>query len=70
MKNLKTKLSYAFYTLLVAFLIVSCDGSENDVHPEETYNIIEIEECEYIFISRRPFAPDMAITHKGDCKNH
>ena len=70
MKNLRTKLSYTIYTLLVAFLMVSCDGAENDVHPEENYKIIEIDDCEYIFISRRPFASDMAITHKGDCKNH
>lgn len=70
MKNLRTKLRYTIYTLLVAFLMVSCDGAYNDVRPEENYKIIEIDGCEYIFISRRPFASDMAITHKGDCKNH
>ena len=70
MKNLRTKLSYALYTLLVAFLMVGCDGAENDVHPEETYKVIEIDECEYILISRRPWASEMALSHKGNCNNH
>lgn len=72
MKNLRTKLSYAFYTLLVAFLMVGCnpEGSENDKNPEKTYRIVEIEGCEYIFISTRPWGSEMAITHKGNCKNH
>ena len=70
MKNLRTKLSYVIYTLLVAFLMVGCEGSENDVHPELTYRIVEIDDCEYIYISTRPFGSDMAISHKGNCKNH
>jgi hypothetical protein len=72
MKNLKTKLSYAFYTLLVAFLMVGCnpEGSDNDVNPEKTYKVIEIDGCEYIYISCRPWSDAMSLAHKGNCKNH
>ena len=72
MKNLKRTLSYSLCTLLVAFLMVGCssEGSENDVHPEETYKTVVIDGCEYIFVSRRPWSGDMALAHKGKCKNH
>lgn len=51
-------------------LISGCvtEGSGNDENPEKTYKIVEIDGCEYIFISRRPWASNMAITHKGNCK--
>ena len=35
MKNLRTKLSYAFYTLLVAFLFMSCSSSTNNIVEED-----------------------------------
>ena len=72
MKNLRTKLSYAFYKLLVAFLMVGCnpEGSDNDVNPEKTYKVIEIDGCEYIYISCIPWSDAMSLAHKGNCKNH
>lgn len=57
--------------VLVLVLFTSCNppGSENDKHPEKTYKIVTIDKCEYIFISRRPFSSEMALTHKGNCSN-
>ena len=70
MKNLRTKLSYAFYTLLVAFLMVGCTkgdelGNQNRF---KKYEIIIIEGCEYI--NWGVSYGYMNITHKGNCKNH
>ena len=45
-------------------------GASNDLYPEEVHKVIVIEGCEYIFISRRPFDSQMALAHKGNCKNH
>jgi len=72
-KNLKLKivlvlLAVGLIGLLAGFASRNLAGSENDIRPEKTYKIIEIDSCEYIFISRRPFAGDMALTHKGNCK--
>ena len=48
---------------------VNLAGSDNDLHPETTYRVIEIEGCEYIYLSRRPWSGEMALSHKGNCKN-
>jgi len=55
---------------LSIIFIGGCDmaGASNDKHPEKTYKIIEIDSCEYIYISRRPWGSTMAIAHKGNCK--
>jgi len=57
---------------LIIFCILTISGcggrSENDLHPEKTYRIVEIDGHEYIFISRRPWSAEMAITHKANCK--
>jgi len=65
-------MKYVLYLLLTVFLMVGCNpaGSKNDLHPEKTYRIITIDNCEYIFISRRPWDGNMALAHKGNCKNH
>lgn len=69
MLKYKSKLMVIIFSVL---LCVGCSpsGSENDSNPEKTYRTIIIEGHEYIFISRRPWASNMAITHKGNCKAH
>jgi hypothetical protein len=67
-KNLSTMIAVVLIATLAGFAGCAFDGSGNDLHPEKTYKTIEIDSCEYIFISRRPFASDMALTHKGNCK--
>lgn len=67
-------LKYFLFLLLVCILHAGCvgfasyEGVENDVNPETTYRIIEIDSCEYVFISRRPYSSEMAMSHKGNCK--
>lgn len=59
--------------ILLLLIISGCgitDGIGNDVSPEKSYKVIEIEGHEYIFISRRPFSAEMAITHKANCQYH
>tara|TARA_R110001632_G_scaffold11100_1_gene40374 strand:- start:382 stop:600 length:219 start_codon:yes stop_codon:yes gene_type:complete len=72
MKNLRTKLSYAFYTLLVAFLMVGCNEPTKYESKKEngmTYKIIVIDSCEYIWYKdNNHYGQTMA--HKGNCKNH
>lgn len=63
-----------------ALLAISCaawlllsgcspSGSQNDVDPARSYKTITIEGCEYIYVSRRPWAGDFSLTHKGNCVN-
>lgn len=54
--------------LLAAVFFQSCKGDDNDTIPEKTYEIKVIDSCEYIYVSRRPFAGDFSLTHKGNCK--
>ena len=72
MKKLNLRKGYALCILLALVLCVGCgnvtEGAGNDKNPERTYRIVEIDSCEYIYISRRPFEGNMAITHKGNCK--
>jgi hypothetical protein len=49
--------------------ISKCEGAGNDLEPEKTYRIVIIENCEYVYISRRPWDSNMAIAHKGNCNN-
>ncbi|MFT7155230.1 MAG: hypothetical protein ACI8Q1_000231 [Parvicella sp.] len=79
MKNLKTKLSYTLYILLVAFLMVGCNESnrtKDKDHPAfreamSKYKVVEVEGCEYILFygSNSELRYD-GVTHKGNCKNH
>lgn len=72
MKNLRTKLSYALYTLLLAVLF-GCN--EPNVKEKSTdyildehggrVKIIDVDSCEYIFYRG---GHRMAIAHKGNCK--
>ena len=71
MKNLRTKLSYAFYTLLVAFLFCSCNIKSDKEYADtkaREFTVIDIDSCEYIFMSRMPMDGNMALTHRGNCK--
>ena len=73
MKKLRTKLSYAFYTLLVAFLFCGC--SEPNVNEKTTdyilsetgqrIKIIEVDNCEYLYYQG---GHQMGLAHKGNCK--
>ena len=78
MKNLRIKISYAIYTLLVAFLFTACGGnveSTNNI-TEETkptsgtkvrgnINVVEVEGCEYIVWD---WYDTGNIVHKHNCK--
>lgn len=55
--------------LLFIVLFSSCDGINNDRHPEDNYSIKTIDNCEYIYVSRRPWDGNFSLTHKGNCKN-
>ncbi len=60
-----------FIMVLVMTLTMSCgvkSGIENDLEPEKYYQVKVIDNCEYIYVSRRPFAAEFSITHKGNCK--
>lgn len=71
MKNLNRKLSYALYTLLVAFL-VGCQGGTNGDSTKKSNNdysdivVTEIDGCEYVVY--RGFEKG-GIIHKANCKN-
>lgn len=72
---MKTKISIlsltkAFFILFVMCCFFSCSpsGSENDANPEETYEVKVIDNCEYIYVSRRPSFAEFSLTHKGNCK--
>jgi hypothetical protein len=43
------------------------EGDNNDIKAEKTYEIKVIDSCEYIYVSRRPWAGDFSLTHKGNC---
>ena len=71
MKNLRNKLSYTLYILLVAFLFCSCNvpsDKEYSKIKQQDFSVITIDSCEYIFMSRMPIGGDMALSHKGNCK--
>ncbi len=55
--------------ICVLFGFSGCSGAGNDLYPDSAYKIFKIEECEYILISRRPFAAEFSLTHKGNCTN-
>lgn len=63
MKNLKTKLSYAFYTLLVAFMFCGCEQTPKQM--SENFEIMEIDSCEYIV---KHYDLNYFFSHKGNCK--
>ena len=63
MKNLRTKLSYAFYTLLVAFLFCGCHTPKEEIAKE--FEIMEIDSCEYVV---KYFDMNYFFAHKGNCK--
>lgn len=69
MNNIKFKNLLCIASLGFTVLLTGCFGSDNDVNPEKTYRIVRIEGCEYIFVSRRPFGAEMALSHKGNCEN-
>ena len=67
-----TFLSQTFATALAAIFllssVLSCKGDNNDKNPEKNYEIKVIDSCEYIYVSRRPWAGNFSLTHKGNCK--
>jgi len=67
MKNLKTKLSYTLYFVLVAFLFTACegDGRSTDKDLDTGYRTVEIDECEYLI--KHTFQVGY-MAHKGNCK--
>jgi hypothetical protein len=65
MKNLKTKLSYTLYILLVAFLFTGC--GEHNPKNESEFKIIVVDSCEYIY-SYEGVDEGALFTHKGNCK--
>lgn len=72
MRNLRTKLSYTFYTLLVAFLMVGCNSPDKYESKNENgiaYKIIILDSCEYIWFKDGNMY-GQTLAHKGNCKNH
>jgi len=67
MKNLRTKLSYALYTLLVAFLFSGCGNGENTIDGENVYRTVEVDSCEYI-TKYNGYQRGYMFAHKGNCK--
>ncbi len=80
MKNLRKKISYAIYIVLITALMMSCDSNEgilgwsNEINSEglkSSYKTIEIEGCEYImYDAGKGCAGNGFLAHKGNCKNH
>ena len=78
MRNLRTKLRHAFYTLLVAFFFTACSSnveSTNNIVEEDkpisgtelrgNINVVEVEGCEYIVWD---WFDTGNIVHKHNCK--
>lgn len=70
MKKFKLRRTAAIigYMVLAVVLFYSCEGVDNDKYPSDNYEIKVIDECEYIYVSRRPWDGSFALTHKGNCK--
>lgn len=75
MKNLRTKLSYALYTLVVAGVFAGCtvDSNSSRVQKDDIESefgagitILTIDNCEYVWVKR---GHGGGLTHKGNCKN-
>lgn len=73
MKNLRTKLRYALYTLLVAGVFTACTVDSNRVQKDTVESefdagitILTIDKCEYVWVKR---GYGGGLTHKGNCKN-
>lgn len=69
----KRMFNFLFKMSCAALLLVqtSCnftEGFRNDSKPQETYKVITIDSCEYIYVSRRPWGAEFSLTHKGNCK--
>ncbi len=54
---------------IMTLFILGFNGARNDKNPEKSYKVVIIEQCEYIYISRRPFSAEFCLSHKGNCKN-
>ena len=81
MKNLRTKLSYTLYILLVAFLFCGCGNKTSTKEPIENNNgrvvydfgfhqqikVYEVDDCEYIGFSGTSDG-GTSIIHKHNCK--
>lgn len=69
MKNLRKKLSYALYTLLVAGVFTACTRGDElkNINSFKDYEVIEIDGCEYIQYGTSYGL--LEITHKGNCNN-
>jgi len=67
MKNLRTKLSYTLYILLVAFLFCGCGNGENTIDGENKYRTVEVDGCEYI-TKYNGYQRGYMFAHKGNCK--
>ncbi len=67
MKNLRTKLSYTLYFVLVAFLFTDCegDGISTDKDLDIGYRTVEIDSCEYLVKHTYQVG---YMSHKGNCK--
>lgn len=79
--QLNNKLRYSLYVVL-ACVLFSCSPDNNgfgdfgNVKDEAThinngdvkFETIVVDSCEYIYTSRTPWAGDMMMAHKGNCK--
>ena len=56
--------------IFISLFFISCGGADNDLNLEKTYQIKMIDNCEYIYVSRRPYSGEFSLTHKDKSKNH
>ena len=66
LNNMKT---YYIFLFCVYLLLSSCSSVTNDSVLE--YEVIEIENCEYILVKSKTYGIGLyvtSITHKGNCK--
>jgi hypothetical protein len=68
MKNLRTKLSYTLYFVLVAFLFCGCENNGSGKATSE-YKTIKIEGCDYVIYDHYSgYVGYGYMAHKGNCK--
>jgi len=68
-----TGMALAACSVLLGLVGCSPAGSNNDVISvsgrEISYRVVVIDDCEYIYLSRRPWGAEMSLAHKGNCTN-
>jgi hypothetical protein len=71
LKKRKKDLLKVANIILLLFLFAGCitkdESIQNDINE---HRVVEIDGCEYIVMNNYPNTSDIAIAHKGNCRNH